>query len=286
MVIIRLNGGLGNQMFQFALYQAFKEKGVQVKIDRSKYNHFDEKRKCFLDYPCFDLDYELCSKKEARQYVIGIGMVSRLIVKLFGDKKTHYYENAEYEYDASVLEITEGYLDGFWQTWKYMDNIQDKIKKSYTFVCDLPKEAQEYECRIKQSNSVAVHIRRGDYLTLQTLYGNICTERYYRKAIEFIESQIENPIFFFFSDDIEWTKITYGQFDNYVFVEGKGLWEDYYDMRLMSECKNHIMANSSFSWWAAFLNAYPDKKIICPSKWINRKDTPDVYCKDWIKLDE
>lgn len=284
MVIIKLNGGLGNQMFQYALYQAFKEKGVQVKLDRAKYNHFDEKRECFLDYSCFDLKYDLCSKKEARQYVFGTGILARALIRFFGDKKTHYFEKSEYEYDSDVLSLLDGYLDGFWQSWKYTKSIQEKIKECFVFTCELPEKAKKYEQIIKQTNSVAVHIRRGDYLSLTNIYGNICTEDYYRRAITKINQLVENPTFIFFSDDMEWTKEHFGQSDNHVFVEGKGAWEDYHDMQLMSGCRHHIMANSSFSWWAAYLNTNPGKKIICPSKWINAKDTPDVYCEDWIKL--
>ena len=284
MIIIKLNGGLGNQMFQFALYQAFIGKGVPVKLDRSKYSHLDEKRACILDYPCFDLHYELCTKREARQYVIGTGMTARVLTKLVGDKKTHIYEKSEYEYDPDVLTLTEGYLDGFWQTWKYMDGIQDTVRKCFTFTCEQSKEVKEYLEKIRQTNSVAVHIRRGDYLKLQNIYGNICTEEYYRNAITKMYQMIENPVFFFFSDDMEWAKQTFTFDKNFVFADGRGVWQDYHDMHLMSECKNMIMANSSFSWWAAFLNDNVDKQIICPARWINHKNTPDVSCTEWIRL--
>lgn len=282
MIIVKLNGGLGNQMFQFALYQAFKEKGVSVKLDRSKYSFFDEKRECFLDYPCFKLEYELCTQKEARQYVIGTGMLARIFIKFFGDKKTHYFEKAEYEYDSSILMLTDGYVDGFWQTWKYMESIQEKVRKCFKFVGELPYKAKEYERKIKQTNSVAVHIRRGDYVRLKDIYGNICTQTYYRQALNFMRDKLSNPVFFYFSDDIEWTKETFGHKDEYVYINGE--WQDYCDMQLMSECKHQIMANSSFSWWAAFLNQNDAKIIVCPKQWINGIVTPDIYCKDWIKI--
>ncbi len=288
MVIVKLNGGLGNQMFQYALYQAFLEKGISAKLDRSKYSCLDEKRECFLDYPCFRLDYELCTRKEAREYVLGTGMMARVFIKLFGDKQTHIYEKAEYEYDATLFETREGYLDGFWQTWKYMnsESIKERVRKQFAFVNPMPDQAEAYESGIKQTNAVAVHIRRGDYLELKEIYGGICTADYYRRAMEEIRKSTEQPIFYFFSDDMEWTKQTFGIKDDYVFVDGKGLWQDYTDMQLMSECKHQIMANSSFSWWAAFLNSHQDKKIICPAKWINQKDTPDIYCEEWIRVEE
>lgn len=284
MIIIKLNGGLGNQMFQFALYQAFKEKGVSVKLDRSKYSCFDEKRKCILDYPCFNLDYELCTRNEVRQYIVGTGMFARIFIKIFGDRKTHYFEKMEYEYDSNVLQLQDGYLDGFWQTWKYMEGIQDGVNRNFTFVGQLPSKAVEYERKIEQANSVAVHVRRGDYIKLKNIYGNICTESYYKKAIDKIAQLVDRPVFFFFSDDMEWTKATFDLKDNYVFVDGRGLWQDYDDMRLMSECKHQIIANSSFSWWAAWLNQNKDKKIVCPTQWVQSKIVTGIYCKEFIKV--
>lgn len=84
---------------------------------------------------------------------------------------------------------------------------------------------------------------------------------------------------------MEWTKKTFGNKDNYIYVEGNSEDRGYIDMQLMSECKYQIIANSSFSWWAAYLNSNPDKKVICPSKWVNGKETPDVYCDDWIRCE-
>ena len=284
MIIIKLNGGLGNQMFQYALYQAFSCKGVDTKLDRSKYSHFDEKRTCILDYPCFQLDYQLCTGKEARQYVLGTGMLARGLVRLLGDKSTHIYEKAEYQYDETILELKEGYLDGFWQTWKYMDGIQNSIRDCFKFVGNMPQNAQQIRNMIHKTDSVAVHVRRGDYLKLKDIYGNICTEEYYKDALEEMKQMIDNPTFFFFSDDIEWVKNTFGTSEEYIYADGSNRWEDYHDMQLMSECKHMIMANSSFSWWAAFLNQNEGKKIICPNQWINSsEDTSDVYCKEWIK---
>ena len=284
MILIKLGGGLGNQMFQYALYKTFIINGMEAKLDNSKYHHIDEKRKCILDYPCFNLKYELCTEKEAKKYVLGTSMLARIMVKFIGDKKTHIYEKADYEYDPSIIKCTEGYLDGFWQTWKYMDGVQNEIINCFQFVEDRPQIAMEYLQKIKETDSVAVHVRRGDYLKLQKLYGNICTENYYRNAICKMESMLRKPVFYFFSDDMDWTKKTFKDIKNSIFVDGRGDWQDYIDLQLMTECKNMIMANSSFSWWAAFLNKNASKNVICPSKWINTKETPDVYCPEWIKI--
>ena len=284
MIIVRLCGGLGNQMFQYALYKAFLERGTDAKLDISKFKHIDMSRECFLNYGCFDLKYELCTKKEARRYVIGTGMTARIVSRLLRDKKTHIYEKEDYVYDKSVLDLKEGFLEGFWQSWKYAGDIQDIIKKDYKFVNTLIGQNKNYEDMINSTESVAVHIRRGDYLENEDIYGNICTEQYYHKAIEIINNQIKNPKYYFFSNDLKWVREKFGEADNYIYVEGNPESKGYIDMRLMSACKHQIIANSSFSWWAAYLNSNADKKVISPNKWINGRETPDVYCADWIKI--
>lgn len=284
MIIVRLSGGLGNQMFQYALYQAFLAQGIEARLDKSKFNHIIETRKCFLDYECFDLEYKLCTKKEARKYVIGTGMTARVIARCLGDRKTHIYEKMDYVYDESILNLREGFLEGFWQSWKYSRNIHEKLRECFTFVNELTEENKNYEDMIESTNSVAIHVRRGDYLKLQDIYGNICTEAYYKNAIKTIERFVGNPTYFFFSNDLEWTMETFGKADHHIYVSGNGEDKGYIDMRLMSKCKHQIIANSSFSWWAAFLNDNPDKKVICPGKWINSRETPDVCCEDWVKV--
>ena len=260
MIIVRLCGGLGNQMFQYALYKAFLERGTDAKLDISKFKHIDMSRECFLNYGCFDLKYELCTKKEARRYVIGTGMTARIVSRLLRDKKTHIYEKEDYAYDKSVLDLKEGFLEGFWQSWKYAGDIQDIIKKDYKFVNTLIGQNKNYEDMINSTESVAVHIRRGDYLENEDIYGNICTEQYYHKAIEIINNQIKNPKYYFFSNDLKWVREKFGEADNYIYVEGNPESKGYIDMRLMSACKHQIIANSSFSWWAAYLNSNADKR--------------------------
>ena len=284
MIIVKLMGGMGNQMFQYALYRALLAQGKEVKLDRAKYSHFDETRKCFLDNGCFDLQYELCTKKEARKYVLGTGMTARVLMRLFGDKSTHYYEKKDYEFDSNVMKLSEGYLDGFWQTWKYFKDVEEDIRKAYRFTNVLTGKDREYAKQIRSTNSVAVHVRRGDYDKHQEIYGNICNQLYYEKAINIINQKIENSFFYFFSNDMKWTRTTFGEQDNYIFVEGNNEDKGYIDMQLMSECKHQIMANSSFSWWAAYLNNNPNKKVICPGRWINAKETPDVYYNGWISV--
>lgn len=284
MIIVKLMGGMGNQMFQYALYLAFRAHGKEVRIDRSKFNHIDEKRGCFLDFNCFDLKYELCTEKEARKYILGTGMTARVFMRLFGDKNTHYYEKSDREYDPGVLQIKEGYIDGYWQSWKYFQNAEQDVRNAFRFKNELTGKNRQAEIQIQSTNSVSVHIRRGDYVKHQDIYGNICTTEYYNKAIALINQTVERPTFFFFSNDMKWTMDTFGDKENYVYVEGNDEDKGYIDLRLMSACRHQIIANSSFSWWAAYLNNNPEKKVLCPGRWINAKETPDVYCNGWTLI--
>lgn len=284
MVIIKLACGMGNQMFQYALYQAFLEKGIEAKLDISKFSHFDEHRECFLNYDCFDLKYDLCTKKESKKFVLGTGMLDRVIIRLFGDRDTHVFEKDEFKYDSSILDLDNVFIDGYWQTHKYFEHISDKIRECYTFKNTLTGRSGEYLKQIQTTNSVAVHIRRGDYVRLSNLYGDICTEEYYDKAMDMILVRQKDAQFFFFSNDMEWTKEHFGKQDNFHYVEGNDEKKGYIDLQLMTACKHQIVANSSFSWWAAWLNNNKSKIVIAPDKWIQTKDTPDIYFEEMIRI--
>ena len=136
-------------------------------------------------------------------------------------------------------------------------------------------------------NTVSVHIRRGDYLLPenQALFGNICTYEYYEKAIRYMRENVPNIRFVFFTNDSEWVKENFNMSDGFFandYYEQE--MPDYYDMYMMSQCKHHIIANSTFSWWGAYLGKNKDKIVIAPSKWMNGKETRDIYQSDWIKL--
>jgi hypothetical protein len=140
--------------------------------------------------------------------------------------------------------------------------------------------------KILSTNSVSIHIRCGDYLSPKyiSIYGGICTIEYYKRAISYILQTVDNPVFFIFSDDIEWTKdnIT---INNAIFVSNNKGINSFLDMYLMSICKHNIIANSSFSWWGAYLNKNKNKKVIMPNRWFNSKlPDPNVFDSKWIKL--
>lgn len=146
--------------------------------------------------------------------------------------------------------------------------------------------------KITQTNSVSIHVRRGDYYNNESafkIHGNITTKKYYENALEFIKEKVKNPVFFVFSDEFEWVKKNLYFFSNYGEVHiidwNKGF-DSYIDLQLMSNCKHNIIANSSFSWWAAWLNKNKNKIVISPKKWVNNinENKIDIIPNNWIKI--
>ncbi len=182
------------------------------------------------------------------------------------------------------------YLIGSFQSELYFDDIKSEIVKEFEFKEDLVGENKLTELLIKSTNAVAIHVRRGDYLYSHNVdIHGVCSIDYYAKAIGYIKNQINNCTFFVFSDDIEWTQhnLNFGDSQKYFIVHNNGS-NSYNDMRLMSLCKHNIIANSSFSWWGAWLNQNPDKIVIAPQKWFNYQEynamAQNIIPKSWIKL--
>ncbi len=150
----------------------------------------------------------------------------------------------------------------------------------------LSVQAKERLQEIEQTESVSIHVRRGDYLLPQNqvLFGDICTERYYEKAMKMIADRYPDVTFYLFTNDSEWAKEWIEKPYRIVPVEWAGA-KDYELLTLMSSCKHNILANSSFSWWASYLNENPDKMVIAPDKWLNGWDCSDIYRKDMTIID-
>ena len=182
--------------------------------------------------------------------------------------------------------MEDAYLCGYWQSEKYFKDIREVILKEFTFPIQAVKSNVKLTDQMKLENSVSIHVRRSDYLTEQNLkvYGNICTEKYYSNAINYIEGIIDNPHYYVFTDDLQWAK-EYFKGDNYTIVSENRGKDSYIDMYLMSQCKHNIIANSSFSWWGAWLNQNPDKKVLAPKKWFHNHEKEEIVCEDWIRIE-
>lgn len=276
-IIIVLSGGLGNQMFQYALYLYFQTKGVEVKIDDTTEYVHEKKRKPQLGI--FGIRYERATPEEICHWTDSyMDPVSRVRRKLFGRQTRLFMDSSRFE--PQVLQMEDGYLYGWWQSEKYFKEVEDKVRDAFTLPGELVTgKNKSCELRIAACESVGVHIRRGDYLEADELYGGICSKEYYARAMEIMRREFPGCHFFLFTNDPGWAEKHMAGEDVTVAEENDEA-HGYLDMYLMSRCKHTIIANSSFSWWAAWLNANPGKKIIAPSRWVNGREMPDIYTEE------
>lgn len=288
LLIIKVIGGMGNQMFQYALYLALKHNGKDVKLDVSELDAYLKGYNRASLFNIFNLDYEKATDKEVRKLAY-VTFVDRLRRRLnIFPKRTYVKEAFEGCFDNRIFDLENAYLDGYWQSFKYFSCIREKILEAFTFPL-LDDKNLFYKRLIEEcQNSVSVHIRLGDYLNTNcaNIYGNICTEDYYTKSIRFIQENHKDITVFLFSNEPDKAKnlLTNQNIDKVITVDCNSERNGWIDMYLMSLCKFNIIANSTFSWWAAWLNQHSDRLVIAPKKWLNTKEMPDICPKEWVRL--
>lgn len=283
MVLIQLMGGLGNQLFQYALYCKLESLGKNVKIDDFSWFHITKSKGIKLQD--LDIEYKKATLEEIKEYEDNFpDFMSRVRRKVFG-RKAKVYDEVALEFDSKVFEIDDVCLVGYWQTEKYFSDIRNTLLDKIQLATDLNQENQEMLLRIQNTNSVSVHIRKGDYdwPEFRDRFGGICTELYYADAIEYVRSQLKEPQFYVFTNDKEWAKMHF-QGEEFVVVDLNDDRKGYLDMYLMSNCKHNIIANSSFSWWGAWMNKNMQKIVVAPDKWINKENQEDIYCTGWYRI--
>lgn len=283
LVVVQLSGGMGNQMFQYALYLQLKALGKNVKIDdKTEYEGRDARP---IRLSVFDAKYQTPTEVEMKCLTDSyLDMASKIRRKLKGRQTAAYIEQSQL-FDSKVLEMDRAYLMGWWQSEKYFAGVKEKVREAFTFKnMNLSEAMKTYAEEMANSNSVSVHIRRGDYLQVDEVYGGICTEEYYEQAMQKMKAEMPDCHFFIFTNDIPWVK-EHIQGEDIMVVEGNDEDAGYIDMYLMTRCKHYILANSSFSWWGCYLNPSLDKKVIAPKNWANGRDCRDVYTDEMERLD-
>lgn len=283
MIIVEVTGGLGNQMFQYALYRRLKQMGKAAALDLSFYKTKQSLRAFELDL--FPVSYETASKREILKLRGNTGNASRIekaITRRIYRKNRIYQEDLDQGYQPIVFEQDSCYLSGYWQNEKYFRPIREELLREFQFPPCAEKDNQALLKKIRTSDAVSIHVRRGDYLHAANskLYKDICTINYYRNAIAYMREHLANPAFYFFTDDPDWTGEKLCEEGMTVVRHSPGT-PDYYDMYLMSQCRAHILANSSFSWWGAWLDPNEDKIVVSPARWLNGHDVSNAIC-DWF----
>jgi hypothetical protein len=278
MIIVKLSGGLGNQLFQYSFgrYLSLKHNtelklDVQLNINASDFTP----RLLGLSKYNIDLNYVTNNEIESCKF-FKIGNLSRIERKL---NQSFPFLNKRYVVEKSFtilnkdLLLDDCYYDGYWQSEYYFKSIKNILINDLQFNFELNESNKLLGEDISNSMSVSLHIRRSDYLSVSSnsKIFSICTLKYYRDAISYFNLKFGKPIFYIFSDDIAWAKENFVG-ENFVIVDVNQD-DPHSDMYLMSQCKHNIIANSSFSWWGAWLNSNVDKVVVCPSEWYRNNET-------------
>ncbi len=282
MHIVKFQGGLGNQMFQYALYRKFQSMGYDTYADLYHYRQKKYETRP-LQLSVFGIDLREADRADVIQLSGNEDRWFDIVWLKHIGKKT-YYREKDISYKEEIWKMTNGYFHGFWQSEKYFYDIEDILRNEFvlsdTVQFDLVNRQMQLKIKEDQK-AVSVHIRRGDYLE-NPMYGGICTEEYYKKAIDYIKQRVENAKFYLFSNDMPYVQDRF-RGEEFVYVETNSEDKGYIDLYLMSLCKHHIIANSSFSWWGAWLNAAKSKIVVAPSIWLTNAPARDVVPDTWIR---
>ncbi len=269
MIIIQVAGGLGNQLQQYALYRKFVSMGKEARLDLSWFAPENQSKERFaqreLELAWFDrLVYEECTPEEKVRLIGSEGIWGKLRRKLLPGSVRWFRESRMYH--PELLELEDAYVSGYFACEKYYGDILYSLREKIQFPESGNPENQRLAEEMKGRESVSLHIRRGDYLNPENaaVFGNICTEAYYRRAIELIKELCGEPHFYIFSDDADYARRSF-QGEAYTVVDINHGKDSFYDMQLMSRCRHNICANSTFSFWGARLNENENKIMVRPT---------------------
>lgn len=308
MIVVRLKGGLGNQMFQYAAGRSLAlRRGVSLRLDTSGF-HSDPKRSYQLNHlrivasPASANEVFRSTGRPQTRWHNWIVRFDRLLKRtgrvtalprldLQGTLgiRPRIYQEPHFQYDPSFHQLPdEIYLDGYWQSARYFSDISEKIRHELSVKEPKPAPVSEMALRIENKLSVSVHVRRGDYVHEHTTatYHGTCSTDYYRAAAARLRTEVHDPHFFVFSDDLSWVQENLGFCTPRTLVDLDDEVGDHHEIELMSLCTHHIIANSSFSWWGAWLDPTPDAIVIAPGTWFRESsiNTEDLLPAHWIPL--
>ena len=283
MIIVQFSGGLGNQLGQYGLYSEYKARGFKTYADLSWYRkgQTDDGKIDIRDIEISRLGLSVDECPKMFEYFGGNPGLRRYIRRICVG---HTYLEEGYKFTPALLDVKKGYVTGgSFIGDEYIPTCSDELRRSIKFAGTDSDYIKKMEHKILQTNSVSIHVRLGDYLNNNSLYGGICTPEYYKKAVSLIKKKAPDATFFLFSNDVSAAAEMLGIKDIVPVAENTGD-KSYLDMYLMSKCKHNIIANSTFSWWGAWLNENEDKTVCCPTTLLNGYDNGSVYCKEWIRV--
>ncbi len=290
MIVVELQGGMGNQMFQYALGRHLAVlNNTQLYLDcfylkdRRPRNNFTFRT---FDLDIFNIEAAMASVDISRKYGLHKSIFNKISKRLVQPKPLVFIPEKKFTFTPAILNLPDNiYLNGYWQSEKYFSAIQEIIKKDFILKQPLPSHIHKLKLQIENTNAVCIHVRRGDFVQYG-MHGTLGME-YYGKAALLMCEKIANPVFYIFSDDINWCKqhiVLPGKVfyitDEFAAEKSRG------HFALMMACKHFIIPNSSFGWWAAWLNSNADKIVIAPKVWFHNShwDTTDILPPTWITV--
>lgn len=290
MVITRLIGGLGNQMFQYAAGRSLALRhSSEFKLDVTALGRSESRR--------YELDsYTIAASVAAPEELVAFEGVSgmwrkcaeQLLDHVLGRSSMRHYREPHFHFDPGLAKQRPPVLiDGYWQSERYFKDVAETIRAELTPRDPLEPANAATAAEIDRVEAVSVHVRRGDYVSnaRTNAYHGTCPLDYYRRAVEYIKARTSKPHLFVFSDDTAWTCANLRSDLPTTYIDANPN-RGFRDMQLMSRCRHHIIANSSFSWWGAWLNPSPHKIVVAPRRWFagSANDTCDLLPADWVRL--
>lgn len=292
MIILNLKGGLANQLFIYASGSSFAEKrNTSFKLHVHELDYLKRKKESGLKN--FNVNFSPASQQEISD-ILPTSLTSRLINRLKARENRNYFRLNDLDFSKAITKSTQKnqYLDGYFANEYYFKQSRTRILSEITLkdhhITDDYLKTIDW---IKKNQFTSVHVRRKDYLTkpASDFFQNLTVD-YYNRCMSYIEKKDPNTKYLFFSDDIEWVKENFSNPNKFFFINTPSLNHDFYDLKIMSQCKNHIIANSTFSWWSAWLNENDSKTVLAPRKWYKDQkmqalaDQTYFIPKDWIKI--
>ncbi|MFN4003543.1 MAG: alpha-1,2-fucosyltransferase [Hylemonella sp.] len=288
MIVVRLCGGLGNQLFQYAAGRRLAQvRRSELVLDLGWYRHtpasntpraYELARYPIQARPAQGSERFWCALHQGR-----------ILRRLPLPRRWRHVRERGYDFDARILDLPDGvYLDGYWQSHRYFADIADTLRRELEPVEAMGDADREVAAHMQDvPNAVCLHVRRGDYVSnpQAARFHGVCGLDYYERAVGYLMERLLQPHFFVFSDDMPWVRAQLRIAAPVRYVDHNGPQAAFQDLRLMSRCRHHVVANSSFSWWAAWLAAQPAQQVIAPRAWFaDGRATPDLIPPEWVRL--
>ena len=291
MIVTRLKGGLGNQLFQYAAgFRLASMRNAELKLDLSEFGNPNYRTPRSYELGIFGITAEHALAKDVASLsrLSGRG-IRKWLPKCFRASSREAAQERHFHFDPQVHSLPDDVImDGYWQSERYFADVSDRVREEFSFKQSATGRNAEVAAEIAACNAVSLHVRRGDYAAdpvVMSMHG-VCSLDYYDRAVEYALERISDPVFFLFSDDPDWVRDHLKVRGSVRVVDHNGPDSGCEDLRLMSQCEHHIIANSTFSWWGAWLNPNPNKVVIAPKRWFADEslDTSDLLPASWVKL--